>query len=200
QPHRGRDHDVAAAQSGPGRLAPAGGEDGGHLRAGYRRRARGDRGPPPLSCRQRAARTPAPGPATGGDPARGGVQSPRPRAGPDPPWRAPGRTARARLPRRAGSVHRGGRTPSRVSPVCSVSTVQSRQTVVNVVWWTGKTGKTGETPVMTFDHVGIAVRHLGDAAQVYETLFGLTITERYELPAEGVRIAFVRSGAVDLEF
>src|SRR5437867_10416255 len=53
---------------------------------------------------------------------------------------------------------------------------------------------------MTLDHVGIAVRHLGDAAQVYETLFGLTITERYELPAEGVRIAFVRSGAVDLEF
>src|SRR5438034_11654381 len=54
--------------------------------------------------------------------------------------------------------------------------------------------------MMTLDHVGIAVRHLGDAAQVYETLFGLTITERYELPAEGVRIAFVRSGAVDLEF
>src|SRR5881409_1782058 len=53
---------------------------------------------------------------------------------------------------------------------------------------------------MALDHVGIAVRHLGDAAQVYETLFGLTITERYELPAEGVRIAFVRSGAVDLEF
>src|SRR5438034_899272 len=48
--------------------------------------------------------------------------------------------------------------------------------------------------------VGVAVRRLGDAAQVYETLFGLTITERYELPAEGVRIAFVRSGAVDLEF
>src|SRR5438132_2613410 len=54
--------------------------------------------------------------------------------------------------------------------------------------------------MITFDHVGIAVRHLGDAAQVYETLLGLTITERYELPAEGVRIAFVRSGAVDLEF
>ena len=54
--------------------------------------------------------------------------------------------------------------------------------------------------MLALDHVGIAVRHLSDAARVYETLLGLTITERYELPAEGVRIAFVRSGAVDLEF
>ncbi len=52
---------------------------------------------------------------------------------------------------------------------------------------------------MTLDHVGIAVRSIGDAARFYGTVFGLRMTERYELPDEGVRVAFLRSGAVDLE-
>lgn len=52
---------------------------------------------------------------------------------------------------------------------------------------------------MTLDHVGIAVRHLGDAARFYERLFGLKIAEQYELAGESVRVAFLRSGAVDLE-
>src|SRR5256712_3385911 len=55
------------------------------------------------------------------------------------------------------------------------------------------------TPRMTLDHVGIAVRNLGDAARFYGAVFGLSMAERYELPDEGVRVAFLRSGGVDLE-
>jgi methylmalonyl-CoA epimerase len=52
---------------------------------------------------------------------------------------------------------------------------------------------------MTLDHVGIAVRNIEAAARLYTTAFGLTLVDRYELPDEHVRAAFLRSGAVDVE-
>lgn len=52
---------------------------------------------------------------------------------------------------------------------------------------------------MTLDHVGIAVRSIEEASRVYATAFGLTMADRYELPREHVRVAFLRSGAVDVE-
>ncbi len=52
---------------------------------------------------------------------------------------------------------------------------------------------------MTLDHVGIAVRSLADAVRFYGAALGLRVAERYDLPAEGVRIAFLPSGPVDLE-
>ncbi len=53
---------------------------------------------------------------------------------------------------------------------------------------------------MTLDHVGIAVPSIDDAGRVYAAAFGLRITERYEAPSQGVRLAFVPAGGVDLEF
>ncbi len=52
---------------------------------------------------------------------------------------------------------------------------------------------------MICDHLGIVVRDLTDAARLYGTVLGLRVAERYELPTEGVRIAFLPSGAIDLE-
>lgn len=52
---------------------------------------------------------------------------------------------------------------------------------------------------MTLDHVGIAVRSLADAERLYGAAFGLRVAERYDLPADGVRITFLPSGPVDLE-
>lgn len=52
---------------------------------------------------------------------------------------------------------------------------------------------------MICDHVGIAVRDIGAATQLYSRAFGWQVTERYEVPEEGVRIAFVPSGGIDLE-
>lgn len=57
------------------------------------------------------------------------------------------------------------------------------------------TGKTS----MTLDHVGIAVRSIDAAARQYGAAFGLRIAERYELPLEGVRLAFLPSGPVLVE-
>lgn len=52
---------------------------------------------------------------------------------------------------------------------------------------------------MTLDHVGIAVHSLADAERFYGAALGLHVAERYDLAAEGVRIAFLPSGPVDLE-
>ncbi len=52
---------------------------------------------------------------------------------------------------------------------------------------------------MTVDHVGIAVRNLAEAAALLEAALGLVVTERYDLPHEGVRLAFLSGGATDLE-
>lgn len=51
---------------------------------------------------------------------------------------------------------------------------------------------------MTLDHVGIAVRSIEETANRY-AVFGLRITERYEAPADAVRVAFLPAGGVDLE-
>lgn len=53
--------------------------------------------------------------------------------------------------------------------------------------------------MMTLDHVGIAVHSLADAVRLYGAALGLHVAERYDLAAEGVRIAFLPSGPVDLE-
>lgn len=52
---------------------------------------------------------------------------------------------------------------------------------------------------MTVDHVGIAVRSLGEAAALLEAALGVVVTERYDLPHEGVRLAFLSAGAAELE-
>lgn len=52
---------------------------------------------------------------------------------------------------------------------------------------------------MTVDHVGIAVRNLAETAALLEAALGLVVTERYDLPREGVRLAFLSGGAADLE-
>lgn len=52
--------------------------------------------------------------------------------------------------------------------------------------------------MMNLDHVGIAVRSIEETADRYAA-FGLRITERYEAPADAVRIAFMPAGGVDLE-
>lgn len=52
---------------------------------------------------------------------------------------------------------------------------------------------------MRVDHIGIAVRSIEEAAALYATAFGITIAERYELPQDGVRIAFLRAGDSLLE-
>ena len=52
---------------------------------------------------------------------------------------------------------------------------------------------------MICDHLGIADRDLAEASRLYSSAFGLQVTEQYTLPGEGVRIAFLPSGAIDLE-
>jgi len=52
---------------------------------------------------------------------------------------------------------------------------------------------------MVLDHIGIVVRNLAQGIEWYDSVFGLRATEQYDLPAEGVRIAFLPSGPVDLE-
>jgi methylmalonyl-CoA epimerase len=52
---------------------------------------------------------------------------------------------------------------------------------------------------MILDHLGIVVRDLTEAARLYSTVLGLQVAERYDLPTEGVRIAFLPSGAVEIE-
>jgi methylmalonyl-CoA epimerase len=52
---------------------------------------------------------------------------------------------------------------------------------------------------MTMDHVGVAVRNLAEAAALLEAALGLAVTERYDLPREGVRLAFLSAGGTDLE-
>ncbi|HXF82961.1 MAG TPA: methylmalonyl-CoA epimerase [bacterium] len=52
---------------------------------------------------------------------------------------------------------------------------------------------------MKLDHVGIAVRDLEDAVQLYAGAFGGRVVHREELPDEGVRLAFVETGGALLE-
>ncbi len=48
------------------------------------------------------------------------------------------------------------------------------------------------------DHIGIAVRSIDEARQLYETL-GLEVEEIEEVPAEGVRVALIPCGAGCIE-
>ena len=52
---------------------------------------------------------------------------------------------------------------------------------------------------MKVDHVGIAVRSIEETAALYAAAFGLAVAERYELPQEGVRLAFLQAGDSLLE-
>ena len=44
---------------------------------------------------------------------------------------------------------------------------------------------------MKLDHIGIAVRDLDEASRFYARAFGLKETRREEVPARGVRVAFL---------
>jgi methylmalonyl-CoA epimerase len=54
---------------------------------------------------------------------------------------------------------------------------------------------------MRLDHVALVVRDLEQVAGFYQRAFGLAITRRYELPEQGVRVAFLRGspGGAELE-
>lgn len=52
---------------------------------------------------------------------------------------------------------------------------------------------------MRIDHIGIAVRSIEETARLYRGAFGLAIAERYELPADGARVAFLPMGDSLLE-
>lgn len=47
---------------------------------------------------------------------------------------------------------------------------------------------------MRLDHVALVVRDLEQIAGFYRRAFGLEVTRRYELPEQGVRIAFLPGG------
>lgn len=52
---------------------------------------------------------------------------------------------------------------------------------------------------MKIDHVGIVVRDLQEALQVYQTALGLPLREVMELPDQKVRIAFLPVGESNVE-
>ncbi len=53
---------------------------------------------------------------------------------------------------------------------------------------------------MRLDHVALVVRDLEQVASFYHRVFGLEVTRRYELPEQGVRIAFLPgAGGAELE-
>lgn len=53
--------------------------------------------------------------------------------------------------------------------------------------------------MMKVDHIGIAVRSIEETAALYAAAFGLTVAERYEVPQDGVRLAFLQAGDALLE-
>jgi methylmalonyl-CoA epimerase len=52
---------------------------------------------------------------------------------------------------------------------------------------------------MQIHHIAIAVRDLDDALSFYRDALGVQVSERYEVPAEGVEIAFLPVGNTELE-
>lgn len=52
---------------------------------------------------------------------------------------------------------------------------------------------------MHLDHVGIAVTDLDAAVEGYAAAFGAAVTERYDLPDDRVRVAFLDAGGALLE-
>jgi len=49
------------------------------------------------------------------------------------------------------------------------------------------------------DHIGIVVRDIQNALQVYETALGLTVKEVVEVPDQHVRVAFLPLGESNIE-
>ncbi|MBN2542168.1 methylmalonyl-CoA epimerase [bacterium] len=53
--------------------------------------------------------------------------------------------------------------------------------------------------VKSIDHISIAVRELGVVESFLEANFGLKVSHREEIPDQGVRIAFLDVGGVNIE-
>ncbi len=53
--------------------------------------------------------------------------------------------------------------------------------------------------VKKINHIGIVVRDIEDALEVYQDALGLELTRVEELPDRGVRIAFLPAGESDIE-
>ncbi len=51
----------------------------------------------------------------------------------------------------------------------------------------------------TIHHIAIAVRNLDEALELYRDALNLTVTERREVPQEGVEIAFLPAGESEIE-
>ncbi len=52
---------------------------------------------------------------------------------------------------------------------------------------------------MHVHHIAIAVKDLDEALQFYRDSLGVAVTERREVPAEGVEIAFLHLGETEIE-
>ncbi|HLE77053.1 MAG TPA: methylmalonyl-CoA epimerase [bacterium] len=52
---------------------------------------------------------------------------------------------------------------------------------------------------MILDHVGVAVWELSTAVELYAHTFGAAVSERYDLPDDHVRVAFLDAGGALIE-
>ena len=59
--------------------------------------------------------------------------------------------------------------------------------------------KASHIPIDGLDHISLAVPDLGRAISFYQKNFGLLVTEPHELPAQGIRMAYVELGNAKLE-
>jgi len=53
--------------------------------------------------------------------------------------------------------------------------------------------------IKKIDHIAIAVFNLEEAAKFYEERLGLKLIEKETLPAQGVRVGFIKIGEVMIE-
>lgn len=54
-------------------------------------------------------------------------------------------------------------------------------------------------PLLTIDHIGVAVAELSAGIQQYQDLFGARLLEREEVPAHSVSVAFLELGGAVVE-
>ena len=59
--------------------------------------------------------------------------------------------------------------------------------------------KANHIPIDGLDHISLAVPNLGQAISFYRNNFGFLVTEPHELPAQGIRMAYVELGNAKLE-
>jgi methylmalonyl-CoA epimerase len=52
---------------------------------------------------------------------------------------------------------------------------------------------------MTIDHVGVAVASIDEAAAFYKKALGLELVHREDVPAQKVRVAFLKAGQTSIE-